>query len=118
MAADMGNEEKKIRNIQVIGIISTHLRMNNMVLDMPAGYVCRVTPLIEQRIGATLGELFHTIYLPFLEQVIRLKVVVKGTIDVVTGIDNESDSDTENRTAYLQRTQSEVKNKTIKTLLL
>ena len=50
------------------------LRMNSMVLDMPAGYVCRITPLVEQKVGATLGEIFYKTYLPFLEQVIRLKV--------------------------------------------
>ncbi|KAG2216828.1 hypothetical protein INT45_003157 [Circinella minor] len=103
LAADLNNEEKKIRKLQIVGIINTHLRMNSMILDMPAGYVCRITPLVEQKIGATLGEQMYKTYIPFLKQVIMLKMMVKNTIDVVTAaVDDDEDSDTEqNRIGYL-----------------
>ncbi|KAI7857608.1 hypothetical protein BDC45DRAFT_532449 [Circinella umbellata] len=111
LAADLDNEEKKIRKLQIIGILNTHLRMSSVVLDMPAGYVCRITPLVEQKVGATLEESFYKNYLRFLEQIIRLKSIVKDSIDVVTGAndDDDDDSDTEDLTGYLPLINSKTK---------
>ncbi|KAI7848556.1 hypothetical protein BDC45DRAFT_305974 [Circinella umbellata] len=105
LAADLDNEEKNIRKLQVVGIINTHLRMDSMVLDMPAGYICRIMPLVEQKIGATLGEQLYKTYIPFLEQVIILKMIVKNTINVVTAaVDDDEDSDIEqNRIGWTAR---------------
>ncbi|KAI7860141.1 hypothetical protein BDC45DRAFT_564145 [Circinella umbellata] len=45
LASEISNEEYKIRQLKVVGFSHTHTRVTGMIMNVPAGYVCRVKPL-------------------------------------------------------------------------
>ncbi|KAI7847038.1 hypothetical protein BDC45DRAFT_576282 [Circinella umbellata] len=80
---------------------------------MPAGYVSRITLLVEQKVGATLEEFCYKKHSYHFWNKLSAegKSIVKDSIDVVTGAndDDDDDSDTEGLTGYLLLINSKTK---------
>ena len=90
---EVGNKEDHLRSLRAIGFSHSRkflfktllvpliniflslidLRMNAYIMDLPAGYVCRVKPTKEQKIPMTWTSFYET-YIHFLMQVYKLKV--------------------------------------------
>ncbi|KAI9489665.1 hypothetical protein BDB00DRAFT_841920 [Zychaea mexicana] len=63
-------------------MVHTHLRMKTYVMDVPDGYVCRIREIKQQQIPETLIDFYET-YIPYLEAMLKIKGIVKSTMDVV-----------------------------------
>ena len=75
------NDEGTTRKLAIAGILQFGLHMSIMVMDCPAGYVCRVSPSPVCKVPASLKTF------PTLTDVIQLtwkaKALIQGVIDQV-----------------------------------
>ncbi|KAI9490707.1 hypothetical protein BDB00DRAFT_836427 [Zychaea mexicana] len=104
LAAEMGNDEAGIRSLRIVGFSHTHLRVNTSVMDVPAGYTCRIKHFEEIRIPCELRNFYNT-YIKFLKQVYRLKHIIKATIEAVENSPAGTDDEEEGFVSVLAKKQ-------------
>ncbi|KAI7847387.1 hypothetical protein BDC45DRAFT_355726 [Circinella umbellata] len=82
LAASVDYDETTMRSLRVVGLVHSHLRMTAYVMDIPDGYVCRIRKIKEQTIPSSLSDFYNT-YIPFLEVVLKVKGIVKTTMETI-----------------------------------
>ncbi|KAI9321699.1 hypothetical protein BX666DRAFT_2118460 [Dichotomocladium elegans] len=83
-ARNLNSDAQSTRQLRIVGFSHTHLHTTPLVMDSPAGYVCRVLRMTEHRIPPQ-PSVFWKCVIPFLESVWKIKRLVKRSVEVNEG---------------------------------
>ncbi|CAG8649218.1 9688_t:CDS:2, partial [Paraglomus occultum] len=76
-------EEAKIRNLQTLGFVHSGLYMMLLLLDQPAGYICRVTRSKMEKVSEDVSQFPET--LSVLTLILKAKMIIKEIICLLEG---------------------------------